>query len=152
MSMEKSTALNARSRKQLSPEREPRLVVPRVLIVEDDIDSAKSFEALLRQCGYDTRCANDGANGLAAAAQFDPHFVLLDLHLPRVHGADVARHLRVNEDGMRRVIIATTGTPRDMVSSSEFDRHLLKPIQPDELLAVLADEWSVRFVGTPWCY
>lgn len=152
MPMEKSTALNATSRTELSARPERRSVVPRVLIVEDDIDSAKSFEALLRQCGYDTRCANDGANGLAIAAQFDPHFVLLDLHLPRVHGADVARHLRVNEDGMRRVIIATTGTPRDMVGGSEFDRHMLKPIQPDELLAILADEWSVRFAGTPWCY
>ena len=136
----------------MSAKREQQSVAPRVLIVEDDIDSANSFEALLRQCGYETRCANDGANGLAAAAQFDPHFVLLDLHLPRVNGEDVARHLRVNEDGMRRVIIATTGMPPDKVRYAEFDRHLLKPIEPDELLSVLADEWSSRFVGTPWCY
>jgi CheY-like chemotaxis protein len=125
---------------------------PRVLIVEDDADCAHSLQALLSSAGYDACCASDGANGLAAAMQFDPHFVLLDLQLPRVHGVEVARHLRANEESLRRVIIVISGVSQEMLDGSICDRHLPKPIDPEQLLWILADEWQERFAGTPLCY
>jgi len=126
--------------------------LPRVLIIEDEPDSALSWQTLLRLRGYDVRCAFDGANGLALAAQFDPHFILLDIGLPLVNGRDVARHLRLNSEGARRFIVATTGTPQGPGDHTSFDAHLLKPIAADELLALLSNAWNAHFEGTLHCY
>ncbi|HZF80064.1 MAG TPA: response regulator [Rubrivivax sp.] len=126
--------------------------LPRVLIIEDDPDSAQSWQTLLRLRGYEVRCAYDGADGLAVAAQFDPHFVLLDIGLPLVNGRDVARHLRLNSEGSRRFIVATTGTPQTAADHTAFDAHLLKPIAADQLLALLQNAWSAHFEGTLHCY
>lgn len=125
--------------------------VPRVLIVEDDQECAEMVEEFLKHSGYDARSAHDGASGLAAIASFDPHFVLLDVKMPRVDGVEFARHLRLNDGHFQRVVIFTTGLPRYAVKAEGADRYLAKPIEFSELLAILEEEWQAKFVDTPWC-
>lgn len=122
----------------------------RVLIIEDDAQAARLLHTLLRLDGYEARIASDGAEGLAIANDFDPHFVLLDLQLPVVHGIEVAQHLRVNEQGLQRVIIGTTGLPTGSAALRlAFDHWLPKPIDVDRLGALLRNEWQQRFAETP---
>lgn len=129
---------------------EPRA---RILIVEDDEDGALALEALLQLEGYDVRTAPNGAEGLAVAADFDPHIVLLDLHLPVVHGVEVAQHLRVNEHAMRRVIIGITGLSSAYPANAQaFDHKLSKPIDPEQLFSLLRHEWSERFEHSPYAF
>ncbi len=118
----------------------------RVLVIEDDLLAAQLLQQLLTEEGFSARCAPDGAEGLAVASAFDPHFVLLDLQLPVVHGIEVAQHLRVNEHGLQRVIVGTSGMPtRSSAVEPMFDHWLPKPINVDELCALLRVEWQRRF-------
>lgn len=118
----------------------------RVLVIEDDARAGTLLHDLLQWEGYQVRTATDGAEGLAAATDFDPHFVLLDVQLPVVHGIEVAQHLRVAEDGHQRVIIGTTGLrlPQDGLPPA-FDHWVSKPIDVDRLCSLLQHEWEERF-------
>lgn len=134
----------------VSQEQAPRA---RILIVEDDLDGAQALEALLQMEGYEVRTAPNGAEGLAVAAQFDPHIVLLDLHLPVVHGVAVAQHLRVNEHAMRRVIIGITGLSSAYPADAQaFDHKLSKPIDAEQLFSLLRQEWRERFEDSPFAF
>jgi DNA-binding response OmpR family regulator len=118
----------------------------RVLIVEDDADSADMLRTLLELRGHTVRIANDGASGLAVASQFDPHFVLLDLSLPVVHGGEVAQHLRANAQDPHPVIVGTTGFPAQYTTgATSFDHRLSKPIDFAALTALIDTEWDQRF-------
>lgn len=118
----------------------------RILIIEDDPQAAQLLQTLLRLEGYVVRTAADGAEGLATASEFDPHFVLLDLQLPVLHGIEVAQHLRINEQGLQRVIIGTTGLPTGSATLRlAFDHWLTKPIDADRLCELLKAEWRDRF-------
>jgi CheY-like chemotaxis protein len=131
--------------------RPARPPAPRVLVIEDDARAGALLGEVLSGERYDVHIAADGAEGLAAAVAFDPHFVLLDVHLPVVHGIEVAQHLRVAEDGHQRVIIGTSGfgPPRGEPPPA-FDHWVPKPIDIDQLCALLHDEWQERFADHAW--
>lgn len=119
----------------------PSLRAQRVLVVEDNRDSAEGLGLLLRLFGHEVRLAYDGRQALAAAREFRPSVVLLDIGLPDQSGHDVARALR-REKGLERVaLVALTGWAQeeDRARSEEagFDRHLVKPVEPGELSRVL---------------
>lgn len=135
-----------------NPAQPPTAVAARLLIVEDDPETAEVLQAWLQLEGYDVRIAASGDEGLATAAHFDPHFVLLDMQLPVLQGDAVARHLRVNEQGLRRVLIGTTGFSDRTDCPVAFDHWLTKPIDLDRLRAVLKQEWATRFDGSPYAY
>jgi CheY-like chemotaxis protein len=106
-----------------------------VLVVEDDPETALAVQQLLALHGYEVQTAHSGNEALAAAAEFDPQVVLLDLRLPVVDGVEVAAHLRVNALRDDLVIIGTTGYPQDFpVAGSHFDLCLHKPLDVDRLL------------------
>jgi PAS domain S-box-containing protein len=113
----------------------------RILVVDDNSDSADSLSLLLRMSGHETREAYDGPQALAAAAAFQPEVVLLDIGLPRMNGHEVCRRLRENEDGHRMTIIALTGwgqeSDRNKSKQAGFDHHLVKPVDLDELAELL---------------
>lgn len=125
----------------------PRPPAARVLVIEDDPRAGTLLAQLLQEEGYDVRLAADGAEGLAAASDFDPHFVLLDLQLPVVHGMEVAQHLRVAEDGQQRVIIGTTGLAPRRPPEGAFDHWVDKPIDAELLCSLLRSEWQQRFAA-----
>lgn len=118
---------------------EPR---PRVLLVEDHVDSARSMSRLLRLFGYDVRVANDGTAALRVAERFAPAAALIDLTLPTIDGFEVARRLRTGAATGKSLLIAMTGWSTDEHESrareSGFDRHLVKPISVEALIAALS--------------
>lgn len=111
----------------------------RVLVVEDEEDTATMLMDILALEGQDVRVAHDGASALEVARQFHPDVVLLDLGLPATDGYEVAATLR-GEHGKDMLLVAMTGYQRDAerLEASGFDEHLLKPLDLDRLLDLLA--------------
>jgi CheY-like chemotaxis protein len=117
----------------------------RVLIIEDNPDTAAMMDMLLKDWGQETRIAHDGVSALAAAEQFRPEVVLLDIGLPRLHGYEVARRLRQQRwSGARdATVIAITGWGRESDRHGDaagIDHRLLKPVDPAALRTLLARE------------
>lgn len=114
----------------------------RILVVDDHADTVETLAIWLRLAGHEVSSANNGATALRCAAEFRPHAVLLDIGLPGVDGYEIARELRQGGQTRQAVLIALTGYGRaeDIRQSSAagFDRHLLKPVDAQELSALLA--------------
>src|SRR5579871_2787792 len=81
----------------------------RVLVVEDEQDTAETMSILLRYHGYEVVTATDGPAALALAETLSPEVVLLDLGLPRMDGLEVARRLREQPHPARPLLVAITG-------------------------------------------
>src|SRR5262245_26391273 len=115
----------------------------RILVVEDNVDAADSLAMLLRLLGNDVRTAHDGPAALAAARAYRPDVVLLDLGLPRMSGYEVCRRLREEHFANGPLVVALTGYGQDedrrRTREAGFDRHLVKPVNPEELREVLAE-------------
>ena len=111
----------------------------RVLIVEDDEDTATVLEEFLQLKGHEAHAVHDGAEALEAARTQPLDVVLLDLGLPRMNGYEVARALR-REHGDAIVLIALTGYQEDeeRLHEAGFDEHLLKPFDVELLSQRLA--------------
>jgi CheY-like chemotaxis protein len=114
----------------------------RILVVDDNEDSAKSLTTLLAMNGNPTRVAFNGAAALIAAEQFRPEVVLLDIGMPKMNGLDAARRIREQPWGQDMLLIALTGwgqdTDRHRTHDAGFDAHLVKPVDHIELMKVLA--------------
>ena len=114
----------------------------RVVIVEDNADSRELLCELLHDEGYDCRTVGSGKAALDVIREFEPHIALLDVGLPEMDGFELARRLRAMRETADMHLVAVTGYGRasDRVASHDagFDEHLVKPVQPDELLRVLA--------------
>jgi CheY-like chemotaxis protein len=112
----------------------------RILVVDDSVDSAETLGELLKIWGHDVRLAHDGLDAVAAARDYRPEVILLDIGLPGMDGFAVATQLR--EEGIGgRMLIALTGygeqQDRDRAQKAGFDHHLVKPINPDTLQKLL---------------
>jgi CheY-like chemotaxis protein len=114
----------------------------KVLVVDDNRDSATALSMLLGLMGYEVLAAYDGKSALEAVADFKPHIVLLDLGMPVMDGYEVCRTIRQSPEGRRLAIIAQSGwgqdSDRQLTKEAGFDHHLVKPIPTDELLSTLA--------------
>jgi two-component system CheB/CheR fusion protein len=108
-----------------------------VLVVDDNVDAAKSIAMILTLSGYDVRCVHDGPSALQAAHAYRPDVVVLDIGLPGMNGYEVAQHLRATPDFKRTPLVAVTGYGQDddRRRSKEvgFDHHLTKPVDPNAL-------------------
>ena len=113
----------------------------RVLVVDDNEDSAVSLGLLLDRYGCVTCVVHDGQRALDAGQKFDPDVVLLDLGMPGLDGNETCRLMRQEPWGRRAVVIALTGwgqaEDRRRTRESGFDHHLVKPVQPSVLMSVL---------------
>jgi CheY-like chemotaxis protein len=116
----------------------------RILIVDDNRDSAESLAMMLHMLGHEIRVAHDGKQGADAAEDFRPAVVLLDIGLPSMNGYEVCRHIRSQPWGSEMIVVALTGwgQEEDRRKSSEagFDHHIVKPINPRELMTILAEQ------------
>jgi CheY-like chemotaxis protein len=112
----------------------------KVLVVDDNRDTALSCARLLKNMGHEVETAFDGMGALEAARSFKPQAILLDIGLPKMNGFEVARTLR-DEGFTNEVIVAVSGygQPEDRERSRQagFDDHLVKPVHQDALVAVL---------------
>ena len=115
----------------------------RVLVVDDNIDAAESLGRMLQLMGNQVRTAHDGPSALAAAADFIPEVVLLDIGLPGMDGHEVARRLRLLSGLQKAVLVAQTGwgQEEDRRRSREagFNHHLVKPVSAAAVQAVLSE-------------
>ncbi|MEO6046812.1 MAG: PAS domain S-box protein [Candidatus Kapaibacterium sp.] len=113
-----------------------------VLVVDDNIDAARSMTLYLKAWGYDVRIAHDGPTALAIAAEHRPDVVLLDIGLPGMSGYDVAVELRKLNHGAEIEIVAVTGygqeEDRRRTREAGIDHHMVKPIDPRVLRTLLA--------------
>jgi CheY-like chemotaxis protein len=112
----------------------------RVLVVDDNLDSAETMAEMLKLWGHDVRTAYDGPGALEAARAHQPDAVLLDLGLPLMDGYETARRLR--QEGLAgKLLIAVTGfggaEDRRRAAEAGFDTHLTKPVSPEALRELL---------------
>ena len=114
----------------------------RVLIADDNPDAAESLSLLLQMAGHVTRTAADGLAALAACAGFDPEVALLDISMPGLNGYEVAQRLRADPARADMLLVALTGwgSPdnREQARLAGFDLCFSKPVDPDELIQLLA--------------
>ena len=113
----------------------------RILIVDDNHDSADSLSMLFEITGNQTYLAHDGVEALESIEKYHPEVIILDIGLPKLDGYEVCRRVREQPWGKEIVIIALTGWGQedDRRKSEEagFNWHLVKPVDYDKLLALL---------------
>jgi signal transduction histidine kinase len=114
----------------------------RVLVVDDNVDAAKSLAMLLQLMGHATETAYSGPTGLAAAREFHPDVIILDIGLPGMDGYEVARRLRCEPGLSTTLLVALTGwgTEEDKRRAihAGFDYHLTKPADAETITEILA--------------
>lgn len=114
----------------------------RMLIVDDNRDSAESMGMLQELSGHETRVAHNGSDALVIASSFRPQVVLLDIGLPGMDGYEVARRLRAMPALEDTFLIALTGygteDDRTRALDSGFNEHLVKPADLNFLRTLLA--------------
>lgn len=115
----------------------------RILVVDDNEDAAESLEMLLGLHGHQVRSAGDGMAALRLAGEFLPELTLLDIGLPKLNGYEVAKLIRQQPWGAHMLLVAVTGwgQAQDKQAADEagFDRHLTKPVDPEELMSILRE-------------
>jgi CheY-like chemotaxis protein len=115
----------------------------RILVADDNVDSALSLAMLLKLMGNEVHTAHDGLEAVEAAKDLRPDLILLDIGMPRLNGYDAARRIRQEPWGKSVVLVALTGwgQEEDKRRSREagFDRHLVKPVEPEALDSVLTE-------------
>jgi CheY-like chemotaxis protein/anti-sigma regulatory factor (Ser/Thr protein kinase) len=116
----------------------------RVLVVDDNVDAATALGVLLESLGHETCVVYDGLEALKKAVEFRPDIVLLDIGMPGLDGYEVARRLRALKKDRTFRVIAVTGwgqaSDRQKSQEAGFDLHLVKPVDPNELLQVLGEK------------
>lgn len=114
----------------------------RILVVDDNRDSATSLGMLLQMVGNEVRTAYDGVEALEVAEELRPDVVLLDIGMPRIDGYEVARRIRRRPWGEDVVLVAITGwgqeDDRRQSQEAGIDHHLVKPVDPPALMKLLA--------------
>ncbi|HEX3726879.1 MAG TPA: PAS domain S-box protein, partial [Pirellulales bacterium] len=128
-----------RATQQATASAEPAIAVDgdhrplRILVVEDNVDTARGLALLLRQLGHEVRVCHEGHSALAAAIEDRPEVVLIDLGLPGMDGYQLATALRKQKAvrGARLIAISGYGQDEDRRRSlgSGFDEHLVKPVE-----------------------
>ena len=120
------------------------LLAMRVLVVEDHRRLATVVADGLRREGMAVDLAFDGDDALRAFDRFRPEVCLLDIGMPHRSGNDVARSIRGQPGGATPTLIAITGwgqeTDRREALGSGFDHHLTKPVDPAQLLHIIASQ------------
>jgi CheY-like chemotaxis protein len=118
-------------------------MVRRILVVDDNKDSADSLALLLRFSGNDVQAAHDGLEALALAESFRPDVVLMDIGMPNMNGYDAARRIREQPWGRKMVLIAQTGwgqgEDQRRAEEAGFNAHMVKPLELDSLMRMIAE-------------
>jgi PAS domain S-box-containing protein len=113
----------------------------RLLVVDDNRDSADTATAVLRMLGHQVECAYGGAEAVEVATRYRPTVVLLDLAMPGMDGFETLRRLRANPVTADVYAVAMTGfgtqDDRQRTTSGGFDGHLTKPVELESLISLL---------------
>jgi PAS domain S-box-containing protein len=114
----------------------------RILVVDDNADTVRGMEILLKLAGHQVVTARNGSQAIEVAQAHQPQCILLDLGLPGMSGYEVVKRLRQEDNCKNALIIAISGfgqpDDRHRTKAAGFDHHLVKPISYDELFSLLA--------------
>jgi signal transduction histidine kinase/DNA-binding response OmpR family regulator len=123
-------------------------MVGRIMVVDDNQDSAQSLGVLIGKWGHKVALAYDGPSALELARTFRPDLVFLDIGMPKMNGYEVARRLREDAElaNTRLIVLSGYGATVDHIRSKEagFDHHLVKPVDPKGLPRIIASVLTVR--------
>jgi PAS domain S-box-containing protein len=115
----------------------------RILVVDDNEDSMNWLATMLEMMGNEVRTAHDGEAGIVAAAEFRPDLILMDIGMPKMNGYEAAHRIRQEPWGKQPMLVALTGwgseDDRRRTQEAGFNRHLVKPVDPAEIEALLAE-------------
>jgi PAS domain S-box-containing protein len=115
----------------------------RILVVDDNRDSALSMAVMLKLLGNEVRIAHDGVQAVELAESFRPEVVLMDVGMPRLNGYEATRRIKEHQWGKKQIIVALTGWGQvgDRLESQAAgcDGHLVKPVNLDDLQKLLTD-------------
>ncbi|AME26891.1 hypothetical protein AXG89_29505 (plasmid) [Burkholderia sp. PAMC 26561] len=134
----------------------------RILVVDDNVDTAESTAMLVGMLGHTVRTKHDGNSALRAASEFRPNVLLLNIGLPGLNGYEVASRIREQSSLDHTVLVAITGygheTDRQLGLRSGIDHYLVKPVDFDRMRRILGQSpielsrrhtWNRRAVGIP---
>jgi len=114
----------------------------RMLVVDDNEATTKTFGWMLEALGHDVRLANDGPSAIAIAQSYVPHVIILDISLPGMSGYEVCQKLRAEPVLENSVLVAQTGWSqpeyRERSRMAGFHHHLVKPVTLDRMQALIA--------------
>jgi PAS domain S-box-containing protein len=114
----------------------------KIVVVDDNRDSADSLARLLKLMGHEVRTAGDGREALEVAESFRPDLVLLDIGMPELNGYEAARHIRRQPWGKDLLLVAQTGWGQEedkrRALEAGFDHHLTKPVEPAAVQKLIA--------------
>ena len=114
----------------------------RILVADDNVDSATSLGQLLELLGNDVSTANDGLQAVEVAETFRPDVILLDIGMPKLNGYDACRRIRQQPWGRNAILVALTGWGQDedkrRSQEAGFDAHLVKPVDCGALEKLLS--------------
>jgi PAS domain S-box-containing protein len=120
----------------------PALPPRRLLVADDNVDAASSLAVLLSLHGQEVRTAFGGLEALRLAEEWQPDAAVLDIGMQDMNGYELCRRLRAQDWGRKLLLIACTGwgqdTDRELARSAGFDHHLVKPVDPEDLLRLLS--------------
>jgi CheY-like chemotaxis protein len=109
----------------------------RIVVADDNEDSAQSFAMLLSFSGHEVRIAHDGEQALDTMRNFRPDVAFLDIGMPLLSGYEVAEAVRAEPWGREMKLIAVTGwgqpDDKQRARTAGFDQHLVKPIDPSDV-------------------
>lgn len=115
----------------------------RIMVVDDNEDSAHTLGILLKSSGYRTDVLLDPRAALERAQRELPDVFILDIGMPHMDGYELARRIRDMQAPQRPLLVALTGygheADRQRAFDAGFDHHLVKPLDPDALSEILAD-------------
>lgn len=127
----------------------------KIIIVDDNIDTADSLAILVEMMGHEVKTAYDGPEALALAAEYNPHIILMDIGLPTLSGYEVAIELRKQAMFKDTTLVAITGygqeSDRLLAADAGFNHHMIKPVNFDKVQEILDDvhkEQEVRNNGS----
>ena len=114
----------------------------RVLVVDDNVDAAKVLKLLVQEAGHVVRMVHTGPTAVAAALDFRPDVMLLDIGLPELDGLEVAKRIRQEPLLHDIVLVAMTGygqaADRQRMQEAGFDHYLIKPADFEKVRQILA--------------
>ncbi|HXS92520.1 MAG TPA: CHASE3 domain-containing protein [Steroidobacteraceae bacterium] len=115
----------------------------RILVADDNVDSADSLAMLLRLHGHEVAVVHDGVEALRRLEEFRPQFALIDIGMPKINGYEVARRTRAEQWGASMQLIALTGWGQEQdrreALEAGFNHHLVKPVDMEILLQRLSE-------------
>ena len=114
----------------------------RILVVDDDRDTADTMAKLIQSLGFETRAVYDGQRAIDEVVNFQPDMVLLDIGMPFLDGYETVQQIRQKRANAHMILVAVTGWSRDedkrRAYEVGFDLHVVKPMSVDTLKEILA--------------